>query len=131
MNYSRVLALDYGTSRVGVAVSRAQLAEPLVILSNSETLWDEILRICREERIEKIILGISDQEMARKTTEFGAQLVQKTNLPVEFIDESFSSQEVQKKLRLSGMRLMKRREPIDHFAAAHILQEWLDTHAPL
>ena len=122
-----ILGIDYGTKRIGVAFSIGQLAEPLEILSNSEEVIDELKKICQERAIEKIVMGLSDREMAEMTKQFADRLQSELKLPVEFIDESYSSVQVQDLLRQSGKLNTLKNGPIDHFVAAYFLQEYLDT----
>lgn len=124
----KILCIDYGTTRIGLAISYESLAEPLGIIENSDHLIDEIRRICQEQNVEKIVVGISDREMATKTRQFVEKLQIALELPIEFMDESYSSVKVKNLLLEAKAKQKKRQEPIDHFAAAYILQEYLDTH---
>ncbi len=124
----KILGIDYGTKRVGLAISFGPLAEPLGIIENSDTLLPSLLFLCVEQKVEEIVVGLSDREMAKKTQEFVDLLKTKLDLPIHFIDESYSSHQVHQLIRESGMKQKKRQEPIDHFAATYILQEYLDTH---
>lgn len=122
-----ILGIDYGTKRIGLAISIGKLAEPLEIVPNSEGVIDRIQTICVERAVEKIVIGISDREMAMMTQQFATDLGNKTNLSVEFIDESYSSVQVHDLLRQSGKFNSQKNGPIDHFVAAYVLQEYLDT----
>lgn len=121
-----VLAIDYGTKRIGLAVNKAGLVEPLAILINDGFLFKKLTQILKEEKIELILVGISENKMAQKTKEFAQELGKKTKLPIEFTDETLSSKNVHQKLAHSHMKLKKRQKPIDHYAAAEFLQEWLE-----
>lgn len=120
----RSLAIDYGTVRIGLAVSRATLADPLGIIENNDRLFTQLQQILREEDIEQIIVGMSEQEMAEKTREFVKKLKNVTDLPIFFADETLSSKQVHQKL--VGAKRSKRQGPIDHYAAAEFLQSWID-----
>ncbi|MFZ5438130.1 MAG: Holliday junction resolvase RuvX [Patescibacteria group bacterium] len=120
------LAIDFGTKRVGVAVSRGTLAVPLVVLANEDNLFEELLKIIEQEETQKIIVGLSENEMALKTEEFVRELKAKTEIPVEFADETLSSREVEQRLQNQGIKHKVRSGPIDHFAAAIILENWLE-----
>lgn len=135
MKHQSLLAIDYGTKRIGLAVNQLSLAEPLLVLSPPDGgvidhKWaiQEIKKICQERKVERVILGLSENGMAERTKGFGRQLQTETGLPIDYFDETLSSQIVEKKIRESGMKQSRRRsEPIDHYAAAEILQGWLDT----
>lgn len=120
----KTLALDYGTKRVGLAVSYASLAEPLMILDNDEQLFKNILQLIQNHHIKQIVIGLSENEMAEKTRRFALLLQEKTPLPIYFNDETLSSYQVHQFLKLH--RLKERQGPIDHLAAAVILQNFLD-----
>lgn len=122
----KILAIDFGTKRIGLAVSRYSLAEPLEILDNDENLFESLLQILDSEKIELILVGMSENEMAQKTKRFTQKLKKVTLLPIEFADETLSSKNTHQKLATSHMKLKKRQSPIDHYAAAEFLQEWLD-----
>ena len=124
------LAIDFGTKRVGLAVSKGTLAVPLVVLPNQDDLFDELIRIIQEEEIKKIIVGLSENEMAIKTREFAEELKKKIDIPIVFSDETLSSQEVEKRIQQQGIKKSVRSGPIDHFAAAIILEEWLEQNPP-
>lgn len=124
-----VLAIDYGTQRIGLAINRVGLAEPLKILTNDEFLFKKLTQILGEEKIELILIGMSENKMAQKTKEFTQELGKKIKLPIEFVDETLSSKAVHQKIAHSHMKLKKRQQPIDHYAAAEFLQEWLDENS--
>lgn len=128
------LAIDYGTKRIGLAINVASLVEPLLVItheakSNEQGVSQEVLTaleaVCRERHIDEIVLGISENEMAAKTTAFAKQLTSFLQLPVQFHDETLSSAEVQARLREAGFNLSRHQGPIDHFAAALILEDFL------
>lgn len=131
----KILGIDYGTKRIGLAVNIGSFAEPLTILPNKtdqdspvvsiETL-DKLLEILESRQIEQIVLGISEKEMAEKIKDFAAILETKTDIPLDLMDETLSSQEVSRKMKEANFSLKKRKGPIDHYAAALILEEWLD-----
>lgn len=122
--YPKILAIDFGTQRIGVAVSRGSLAEPLMIIPNSVESLEMLKEICQEEAIEQIVVGESEGAMAEKSRAFGEMLVQRLGLPVHYVDETLSSKTVEARLR--SLKRSRPNQPIDHFAAAVILEEWLD-----
>ncbi len=122
----RYLAIDYGTKRIGLALSKGSLAEPWQILPNDDQIFAQLKECCQQQKIDQIIVGLSEKEMAEKTKLFVKQLSTQLTLPVIFMDETLSSKQVQAKLIQAGAPLKKRQGPIDHYAAALILQNWLD-----
>lgn len=121
---NKTMAIDYGMVRVGLAVSYGTLAEPLVVLANDDGLFDNLLKIIVEEKIGEIVVGLSENEMAKQTLAFVAKLKKLSPLPVRTFDETLSSFEVEQKLR--SAKKSKRGGQIDHLAAAVILQGYLD-----
>jgi len=102
------------------------LAEPLKILENNQGVIDKLIKLISQEEIDLVLMGISENVMAEKTKAFARELEKNIDVPLEFADETLSSQSVHKKLASSHMKLKKRQDPIDHYAAAEILQEWLE-----
>jgi putative transcription antitermination factor YqgF len=125
----KILAVDYGTKRIGLAVSHAALAEPLKIIEyeNLDQALKSIKDICDQLQIELIVVGLSEQAMAEQTKDFAQALESITQLPVKFSDETLTSQLARQKLR--ARNFAARKKPIDHYAAALILDEWLATHS--
>lgn len=117
----KILAVDFGLVKIGLAISEGTLAEPLGIIDIRN--WElGISRICQEQKIEKIVVGISEGKMAEKTREFGRGLGKTTGLPVEFQDETLTSKEAIAKMKEIGKRV----EDEDAISAALILQAYLD-----
>ncbi|MBP7700631.1 Holliday junction resolvase RuvX [Candidatus Woesebacteria bacterium] len=126
----KILAIDFGTVRIGLAISRYILAEPLDIIPNDDKMFSKIQTICSENEVKKIIIGMSENEMALKTKDFAFKLENEINKSwdykpsIEFMDETLSSYYVHQKLKNS--KKSKRTADIDHLAAAEFLQNWLD-----
>lgn len=125
MNY---LAIDYGKKRIGIARSVGWLAEPVSIIQHTPQSISQIALLCKEYPIDEIVFGLSEGEMAEETKVFANSLQEKVKLPIHFFDETMSSKEVQQMIRDSGKKMKDRQAPIDHYAAAHVLQQFLDSH---
>jgi putative Holliday junction resolvase len=122
----KILGLDFGTERVGAAVSFGTLAEPLTVLPNDGQLLSKIKLLCAANQIDRIVLGRSENVMAEKTEAFAQELGQVIGQPIVFEDETLSSKEVERLLREARLGKRQHRGPIDHLAAALILQRYLD-----
>lgn len=122
----RYLGIDFGLSRVGLALSYGSLAEPLEIVPNDEQLLSTIKARIEFNGVTTLVLGMSENTMAEQTVVFGEKLKELTGLPVVFQDETLSSVEVQRLLRERTQGKRSHRGPIDHFAATLILQRYLD-----
>lgn len=118
----KLLGIDYGKSKIGLASSEGVLAEPLAIISAKSAL-DQIGTICVQKGIEKIIVGISEEKMAEETINFVNKLKTKVSVPVEFQDETLTSKDAIAKMKQVGKRLKRE----DAISAALILQSYLDS----
>ncbi len=133
----RILGLDHGTKRVGVAVSDEMhmIALPLEYIA-PEPFADFLKRlkeILREKEIELILIGMprnmdgSYGPAALKVQEFAAALKDAIAIPLKLWDERLTTTQAQKFLIQGGMRRDKRKEKVDQTAAAILLQSYLDS----
>ncbi len=133
-----ILAIDYGHKRVGLALARTSLAEPLTILDNDSGLWAELWEICEREGVGRIVIGISEGTMAEQTRSFVERLrgewrarsvarPEPVAIPsIEFFDETLTTAAARAKLHSPAFKHSRRFAHLDHLAAASLLQEWLD-----
>ena len=131
----KVLALDLGSVRVGVAVSAAGMALPLAVLRNDAELKARLAEIARERGVDRLLFGqptgLSGSPTAA-TVHFGemaAEIAESLDLPYELVDERFSSRIASRALADAGVSSRDRRGRVDDLAAAGILQAWLDSRA--
>ncbi len=133
----RVLALDYGSARCGVAVSDPSgvLATPLepVLKPRGRRGMGEILARVREVQAERVIVGLplslsgGDTDQTREARAFAAVLERRLDgVQVELYDERFTTRLAQRDGE-SGGRSPRASE--DSRAAAHLLSSWLDRYA--
>ena len=136
----RILGLDIGKRRIGVAVSDplGLLARPVETV-RSVSLNVDIARIselARELEAEVIVVGdplhMSGEAgtMSSRAHKFGEALHEATGLPVEYCDERLTSVEAERILRDQGVSPRKVRHQIDAMAAAVILQSYLNALKP-
>lgn len=132
----RILAIDYGTKRIGIAISDPLqiFAFPLITLSNDLKLWSNIEKIFSEYNIEKIILGYPYKETGEKSSvallidEFYIKLKEKINIEIILRDERYTSLIATERI-ISSVKSKKKRQDkslIDKGAAAVILEEFLN-----
>lgn len=121
------LGVDFGTKFVGIALAAAPLAQPLTIAANNDYLLSYICALIDDYQIKTVVIGISENKTAELTKIFSRRLAATVNARIEFADETLTTQIVKAKLRAAGRRL-KTDERVDHYAAAELLQEWLDCH---
>jgi len=134
---SRLLGLDVGEKRIGVAVcdETQTLARPLLTLKRASKKEDfaRLAALCREHAIEKVIVGLpktlrgEEGPQAQRVRRYAIELQAALNLPIDFWDERFSTAEARD--LIIGHALTRKNE-IDAIAAAVILQDYLDGHNP-
>src|SRR5262245_13059781 len=132
----RILALDHGTRRIGVAVSDElkMIASPLEYIA-AEPFADFLTRlkeILREKEVELVIIGMprnmdgSYGPAALKVQEFIAVLKDAITIPIKPLDERLTTVQAQRFLIQGNVRRDKRKEKVDKTAAALLLQGYLD-----
>lgn len=132
----RVLGIDYGDARIGLAMSdiNMMLASPLETYQakSMRTSIDYISALVKEKQVELIVIGMplnmdgTKGERADKTESFGSVLEKVSGVKVEYKDERLSTVSAEKTLISNGMRRDKRKEVIDTLSAQIILQGYLD-----
>jgi putative Holliday junction resolvase len=132
----RVLAVDPGAKRVGLAVSdpTGTIAQPLATIpaDPSASLARRLAEVAKEHDAGRIVVGLPrrlDGSMgpeAKAARELAAALRRASRLPVELVDERLTTAAAERSLLESGMRREKRRANIDRVAAAILLQSHLD-----
>ena len=137
----RHLAIDYGTRRVGLALSDegGRFATPVEVLEVNapEQALDPIARLVVGEHVAVVVVGLplnmdgSEGSAARAVRAWAGALAARTSRPVVFVDERLSSFEAEQTLRSrkqAGERLTRRdkKQRLDALAAAQLLQAYLD-----
>jgi len=133
---TRVVGIDLGSRRIGVAVSDGLglTAQPHGTISRHGGLRDleAIAQVVRAVGADRVVLGLpldpegQEGDASRRARAFGEKLAAHLALPVELIDESFSTVEAEEVLLAADMSRQRRKTVIDKLAAAVILQRWLD-----
>jgi len=118
-----ILCLDYGRVHLGLAFASGPLAQPLFTLPTNQ-VDQRLSEILTKYQITHLLVGVSSGKMAQESRQFGHRLSKLYQLPVMFHDEAFTSRQVAAKLTEAKPSL--RRGPDHHFAAALILQDYLD-----
>lgn len=135
---SRIIALDYGERRIGVALSdpTRTIASPLTTLqrrAGKRPPWPEIGALIAEQEVTEAVIGLPlplsgfENEWVAEVRAFGAELERRTGLPVHWMDERMSSIQAERAVRGSGLRKGQREEKgrVDAAAAAVILTTYL------
>lgn len=119
----KYLGIDYGKKKIGLAISDGKLAEPMKVIryKDIESLLQQIKKIIEKEKIEKVVVGIAENEIAKEQKEFAKMLNAKT------YDETLSTQDAQNLSIQSGIQRKKRKKMEDAYAASIMLQNYLDS----
>ncbi len=135
----RILALDYGKKRIGLAISDPLgfTAQGLETLQRSRLREDlaKLAALAKDREVEMFLLGdpirMSGEpgRGSEAVREFASRLQQVSGLPVAFWDERLTSVEANRVLRESGISLDKRRAAVDRMAAVLLLQSYLEAHS--
>lgn len=138
----RVLGIDYGEKRIGVAISdpTGSFATPLPTLvrrRGKRPPFSALQEIAREYRAAAVVVGLplaaggSENEWCAEVRRFGERLGNRLSLDVYYIDERMTSARAERIVRSLALPRGKReqKERVDAAAAALILQRWLDVGA--
>ena len=136
---SRVLALDYGERRIGVAISdpTATIAQPLPTLTRragKRAPVAKIIDIAAQNDVAEIVIGLpltlagDDSDWTRSVRDFASKLEQRTGLPVHLMDERLTSVMAERAVRSLALKKSQReqKERVDAAAAMILLQAFLD-----
>jgi putative Holliday junction resolvase len=136
---STLLAIDYGLKRIGIATGSlvTGTASPLETVASvaNQPNWERLRKLISEWQPDIIVVGLprnqdgTDSEMTTIVNEFATELLGRCGIPVEFIDERYTSVEAEALLReqrRQGIRNKKlRKEDVDAVAAQLIAESWM------
>jgi putative Holliday junction resolvase len=138
-NIGRVVGLDIGEARTGVALSDPLqvVATPhsTIAMNGGKADIAALARAVAEADARIVVVGLPLNQygemgpQAEKVKVVAAALAKASGATIEYQDERFSSAEAERHLRSTNVKSKKRKQVIDQVAAAHILQTWLDRQA--
>jgi len=138
---SRFLGIDYGTVRIGLALSdpTGTLASPLPFLENQspQQVTNALSELIQTHQIEGLIIGLPRNmdgtygPSAQKVRDFIAQIQKSISLPITPIDERLTTAQASKQLSGIGLNQKQLRKKVDSSSACLILQQYLDRNTPL
>lgn len=128
------LCIDYGKSKIGVAVGSMVPTTPLEVIrySNRDFLINQLQFIIEQEKPDELLLGWplehlhQSSEQAEEIRQFGDMLGRLTGLPVVYYPETLTTQLAERRMIEAGISKKRRREVEDSFAAAAILDSYLE-----
>lgn len=138
VNFMKILGLDYGEARIGVAVSDAlgMLANPLDTISEKDRALqlEKVCAVAKAHGVEKLVVGHPKRmdgslgHRAEYTEEFAKELSEMLGIPYVMWDERLSSTEAHRILESGGVSGKNRKTKVDKIAAVIILQGYLDAN---
>ncbi|MHB8906525.1 MAG: Holliday junction resolvase RuvX [Melioribacteraceae bacterium] len=137
MDEQRILAIDFGEKRIGFAITDPlnMFGYPLVTVPNDNKFWNELSKVISEYKVVKIILGYPLKESGSESTsskavlKFKEELEKRITLPIELVDERYSSSIARDRIIQSVSSKKKRRDKslLDKNAAAVMLEDYLNS----
>ncbi len=134
----RILGIDHGEKRLGLAISdeTGTLARPLLVIPHVSRVVDaaQVAERAAANDVKCIVIGQSFDEdgnpnaAGRSAARFAEALRQQTNIPIEMWDESLTTQDARSIRRETGHSRKQRSGHLDNVAAAVLLQDYLDNH---
>lgn len=120
----KILGVDYGRRKIGLAISEGILSQPLKVIrfSSFEDAVKKTREVQKEFGADKIIVGISEGEMGEESKKFAREA------HAETFDETLSTHEAQRLSREGNVGRQKRKNLEDAYAASIMLQSYLDTY---
>ena len=135
----RVIALDVGTKTIGVAMSDPlrMLASPVTTIRRKGVRRDtDIIAAMIEERgVDHVVVGLpyeldgTEARPARLARQIGEEVKARTGLPVDYVDERYSSVDAERQLIAADVSRARRKEIIDQAAAVIIMESWMRMQA--
>ncbi len=133
----RILAVDYGERRTGLAVSdelgiTAQGLDTIVVSDEAE-LPGLVAHAAEENDVGTIVLGLplnmngTESEKSLKVRDFGAKLVEITSLNIVFWDERMTTMQAHRVMQEMNKKVYRNKEMVDRISATLMLQEYLKT----
>ena len=134
----KILSLDLGIKRIGMAISDGEIVASLDTITavNREDALNQISKICRAEGVENIVLGIpkshlpsggKSEDLVRS---FAFDLNRLVEIPIAFVDETLTSKEAERILKdlKVDLRSQKYKQEIDRISAKLILEQYLQSY---
>ena len=136
---ARLMGLDLGEKRIGVAVTDAEqtmaFPERILVRRSAKADRQTLMGLVKELGIERVVVGLPlsmEGEFgpnAERARSFGQYLARAMRVPVEYQDERLTTIEAEERLRDGGLAAADRRQRIDAAAAAIILEDYMREHA--
>jgi putative Holliday junction resolvase len=131
-----VLAFDFGTRRIGVAIGESLLGQARALATidaeENDVRFAAIAKLIDEWQPSLLVVGLprapdgSENEMTARCRRFSRQIAGRFGLPVTLVDERYTSSEADARLAEQGLNWQARKQQVDAVAAQIILQDYFD-----
>jgi len=131
----RVLGIDYGQVRVGVAITdpegRMAFPRAAIVRTTRDALFAALAALIESEAVEAVVVGLpltldgEDSLTTRQVRNFAESLARRITAPVHLMDERLSSAAAQAQLKEAGLCSRKMKSRLDSQAAVQILETWI------
>lgn len=129
----KILGIDYGQKRIGLAMVQGTMAFPFKTLEKStrDKLFTDLMAIIESEGVQAIVLGLpldmkgAETLTTRQTLNFRDSLARRTSLPIHLVNEALTSFDARERLREAGVPQHRHKEMLDQMAAVCILETYL------
>jgi putative Holliday junction resolvase len=131
---SRILGIDYGRKRLGLAISDEleMISSPLSVIPNNGSYVSELKKICRENSVAKIVIGLPYSEKyteaAREVLSFAETLKKNFDIEIDFQNEECSTVFSKSLLKSMGINKKRIKTAIDKYAAQKILEDYISSN---
>jgi putative Holliday junction resolvase len=131
----RIMGIDYGSVRIGIALSDPMqiISRPYkVILNKGKEVFFEIKKIIESQNVGKVVLGLpykldgGDSEKTIEVREFKKHLKEVISIPIILWDETYTTSDANEILKEMGYNTRESRKVVDKIAASIILKDFLD-----
>ena len=139
MEFGRILAIDLGEKRIGVALSDAMriVSKPLHVFKRTSRKADfaHYQQLIDQHDVMLVVMGLptyldgSDSDQTKWVRHYSAELADNISVPLVFQNEAHSTQKARQRMNELGYNQKKQDQQRDAVAAALFLQEYLDDHA--
>lgn len=129
----KLLGIDYGQKRIGLALAQGGMAFPLrtLVKTTRDRLFADLLAVIADEGVEAVVLGLPlDMEgketlTTRQVLNFRDSLARRMDLPIHLVNEALTSFDARERLRQAGVPARRQAEMLDQMAAVCILETYL------
>jgi len=131
----RTLGIDFGTRRVGLAITdpegRMAFARKSIERTTRDSLFEALVGLVEAEGVGAVVVGLpltlegEDSLTTRQARNFAESLGRRLSCPIHLVDERLSSVAAEEQLKEAGLCSRKRKERLDSQAAVQILETWI------